>query len=142
MREIAAAAGVHEFALPAFLAQIDRSVARGLPLRLAPDLVDRMLEYVECRARGAVAGNSQDIMRLDGAVRHDGAKLDRLVAHALRRRVVAERSPDQVADDAHIDGRLAAVLLKPQVEQTLVEMCNRWRLLIRRRVGDHDIEVG
>jgi hypothetical protein len=41
MREIATAAGVHELALPAFFAEMDRGLARGLPARLAPDLIDR-----------------------------------------------------------------------------------------------------
>src|SRR5690349_18809876 len=109
MREIAAAAGVHEFALPAFCAQIDRSIARGLPLWLVPDLVDRMFEYVECSARRAVSGNSQDIMHFHGAVSHDGAKLDRLVAYPLGRGMIAERSRNQVGNDAHADSWLAAI---------------------------------
>jgi hypothetical protein len=48
MRQVAAAAGVHEFALPAFLAKIDRGVPRLDPARLIPDLVDCMFAPVCC----------------------------------------------------------------------------------------------
>lgn len=113
MRKIAAAAGIHEFALPAFLAKIDRRVARGFPARLAPHFIDRMLEDVEPGLREAVTGNSQHIMGFNRAVGHDGAELDRLVADALGRRIVAQQGTDHVGDDADIDRRLAAIAFHP-----------------------------
>src|ERR1700676_2727671 len=113
MRKIAAATGVHELALPALLAKIDRSIARGFPARLVPDLVDRMLENVEHRTREAVARNPQHIVGLHGSVSHDSAKFDRFVAYALGRRIVAEQGGDHIANDADIDRWLAAVCLQP-----------------------------
>ena len=47
VREVAAAAYVHEFALPALLRQVDRCVARGFPARLVSYLIDGMIEDVE-----------------------------------------------------------------------------------------------
>src|ERR1700742_4560045 len=87
MRGIAPSAGVHELALAALLAKIDRSIARRPPARLVPDLVDRMIEDVEPGLRDAIACDPQHIMSFDRAIGHDGAKLDRLVAYALGRRV-------------------------------------------------------
>ena len=65
MRKISAAAGVHEFALLAFLGELDRRIAGGLPARLVPDVVDRMLENVELGLRETIAGNPQHVMGLD-----------------------------------------------------------------------------
>jgi hypothetical protein len=85
VRKVAAAAGVHEFALLALFGKIDRGVARGFPARLIPYIVDRMLENVELRVREAVACNPQHIVSLDRAVGHDRAKLDGFVTYPLGR---------------------------------------------------------
>jgi len=142
MRKIAAAAGIHELALPALLAQIDRRIARRLPARLIPHLVDRVLEDVERRPCDAVARDPQHIVRLDGAVGHDRAQFDRLVADALGRRIVAEQGGDHIGDGPDVDRGPAAVCLHPQFEQAVVERRDRWRSLIHRRVRDHDVIAG
>src|SRR5258708_36951374 len=85
MRKIAAAAGVHEFALLTFFGKVDGSITRGLPARLVPDFVDRMVENVELGIVGAIAGNPQHIKCLDRTVGHERPEPDVLVADALGR---------------------------------------------------------
>ena len=142
MREIASAAGIHELALPAFFAEIDRGVARSQPARLTPDLIDRMLEDVKFGLREAIARDAQHVVGLDRAVGHDGTELDRLVADALGRRIVAEQGGDHVGNDADVDRGPAAVRLQPQREQAVIERGDRGGLLVHRRVGDHDVVIG
>jgi hypothetical protein len=116
MRKIAAAAGIHELALAALRAKIDRSLPRRFPARFFPYIVKRILEDVEGRLRYAIAGDSQNVVRFYCAIGHHGAKFDGLVADALGRRVIAEECTDHVGDDADADGLLEAICLQPQVE--------------------------
>src|SRR6516165_12259068 len=111
MRKIAAAAGVHELALTALRAQVQRRIPRRFPARLVPYLVDGMLENVERGAGEAITCNAQHIVRLHRAIRHDRAKFDGLVAHTLRRRMVAEQGADHIRNDAYVDRWLVAVCL-------------------------------
>ena len=55
--------------------------------------------------------------------------------------IVAKQGGDHVGNDPDIGCRCAAIGRQPQVEQTLVERGNGWRLLIHRRIGDHDVVV-
>ena len=98
-----------------------------------------MLEDVEFCLRGSIARDPQYIMRFHGAVGHDGAKLDGLVANALGRRIVAEQGGDHVGNDPDTGCRRAAIFCQPQVEQTVVERGNGCRLLVHRRIGNHDV---
>ena len=72
-------------------------------------------------------------MRLDRAVGHDRAELDRLVAHPLGRRFVGEQRPHHVGDDADVDGLALAIGIEPEIEQPLVKGGNRRRVFAHNR---------
>jgi hypothetical protein len=62
MRKVAAA-GVHELAFLTFGGEVDRGFPRGLPARLATDLIERVVENVECRLREAVTRDNDRATR-------------------------------------------------------------------------------
>src|SRR6516164_2064434 len=103
MRKIAAAACAHELTRAALFAKVDRCITRCNPAWLAPDLIDRMLEYVELRLGEAVASDPQHVVGFHRSVGHNGAKFDRFVAYAFSRRTVAKQGGDHVGYDADVD---------------------------------------
>ena len=53
--------------------------------------------------------------------------------------LAGDRQGDHVGNDPDIGCRRAAIFRQPQVEQTVVERSDGCRLLIHRRIGNHDV---